>query len=129
MDDRYEAMNNVMRKIGFNIYMFMQDAGLEPEDFATKLNYSFMDVCRIIDGRVFLSPVELERIAKVLGTTKAELVCHEAEKYIHSESLYAKKFTNPHNLNMVLDLMDEYVDLVEELNENNDLDDYVEDDK
>ena len=129
MDDRYKVLNNVMRKIGFNIYMFMQDAGLEPEDFATKLNYSYGDVSRIINGRVFLPPVELERIAKVLGTTKAELVCHEAEEHVPSESLYTKKFTNPDNLNMVLDLMDEYVELVEELNENNDLDDYVEDDK
>ena len=118
MDDRYEVLKSVMRKIGFNIYMFMQDAGLEPEDFAVKLNYSFRDVCRIIDGRVFLPPVELERIAKVLGTTKAELVCHEAEEHVPSESLYTKKFTNPDNLNMVLDLMDEYVDLVEELNDN-----------
>ena len=104
-----EAMANVGRKLGVNISVFLQKANISPEIFASKLGYSVKDAWRIIEGKVIVPPVELDRITNILGTTKAELMTYEAD-YKVPELQYMKEFSNPDNLDKILDLMDEYVE-------------------
>lgn len=106
-----------MRKIGINIYMLMRDVGLSPEILAENLGYSYRDIYRVIEGRVMLPPSELERIANILGKTKKELIHYEVNEY-PAELRYVEKFSNQDNLNIVLDLFDEYVELVEAMTTN-----------
>lgn len=63
-------MANIGRKLGVNIFTLMQNSGISREDLAVKLNYTYRDMCRILEGRVMLSPVEIEKIAGALGKTK-----------------------------------------------------------
>ena len=105
-------MANIGRKIGVNIFTLMQNNGLSREILAEKLNYSYRDMCRILEGKLMLPPVELERIADFFGKTKKELMNYEADKIV-PELQYMKEFSDTRNLDKILDLLDGYVDLKE----------------
>ena len=105
-------MAKVGRKLGVNISTCMLEANISPDNFAKHLGYSMKDVWNIIEGKVIIPPFELEKIAKVLGTTKSELLNREADGLV-PDLQYMKEFSNPDNLDKILDLMDEYVELKE----------------
>ncbi len=105
-------MANLCRKIGVNIYTFMQNAGTTPEELAEALNYSIKDMWDVIEGKVIVPPVELERIAKALGLTKDEIVQYDAER-LAPNLAFMNEFSNPDNLDKLLDLLDEYVEIKE----------------
>ena len=105
-------MANTGRKIGVNIFTLMQNAGISREDLAEKLNYSYRDMCRILEGKLMLPPAEVRKIAEFFGKTKQELLHYEAERFV-PELQYMKEFSDTNNLDKILDLLDEYVDLKE----------------
>lgn len=105
-------MANTGRKIGVNIFTLMQNAGISREDLAEKLNYSYRDMCRILEGKLMLPPAEVRKIAEFFGKTKQELVHYEADRFF-PELQYMKEFSDTNNLDKILDLLDEYVDLKE----------------
>lgn len=105
-------MANLCRKIGVNIYTFMQNAGTTPEKLAETLGYSLKDVWNVLEGKIMVPPVELERIAEALGSTKDEIVRYDADR-LASNLAFMNEFSNPDNLDKVLDLMDEYVEIKE----------------
>ena len=105
-------MANVGRKLGVNICMRMLEANINPGRFAKYLGYSMKDVWNVIEGKVIIPPVELDKIARLLQTTKSELINHESDNLV-PDLQYMKEFSNPDNLDRLLDLMDEYVELRE----------------
>ena len=105
-------MTNVRRKLGVNIRTCMLEADISLDNFARHLEYSVKDVWNIIEGKVIIPPVELEKIASFLGTTKSELINRESESLI-PDLQYMKEFSDSDNLDRILDLMDEYVELRE----------------
>ena len=107
-------MDNVGRKIGVNIFTLMQNAGMSREDLAEKLNYSYRDICRILEGKLMLPPVEVRKIAEFFGITKQELLHYEADRFA-PELQYIREFSNINNLDKILDLLDEYVYLKESM--------------
>ena len=105
-------MANTGRKIGVNIFTLMQNAGISREDLAEKLNYSYRDMCRILEGKLMLPPAEVRKIAEFFGKTKQELLHYEADRFV-PELQYMNEFSDTNNLDKILDLLDEYVDLKE----------------
>ena len=105
-------MANTVRKIGVNIFTLMQNAGISREYLAEKLNYSYRDMCRILEGKLMLPPAEVRKIAEFFGNTKQELLHYEADIFV-PELQYMKEFSDTNNLDKILDLLDEYVDLKE----------------
>lgn len=105
-------MTNTGRKIGVNIFTLMQNAGISREDLAKKLNYSYRDMCRILEGKLMLPPAEVRKIAELFGKTKQELIHYESDRVV-PELQYMKEFSDTNNLDKILDLLDEYVDLKE----------------
>lgn len=105
-------MANVGRKLGVNIYTLMQDSGISREDLAKKINYTYRDMCRILEGKLMLSPIEIEKVAELFGKTKKELLNYEADRLV-PELQYMKEFSNTENLDKILDLLDDYVELRE----------------
>ncbi len=105
-------MANVGRKLGVNISACMLEADISLDNFAKHLGYSIKDAWNVIEGKVIIPPVELEKIASFLGTTKSELMNRESDSLV-PDLQYRKEFNNPDNLNRILDLMDEYVELRE----------------
>lgn len=104
------------RKLGVSIFTLMQNSGISREDLAQKLGYSYRDVCRMLEGRLLLPPVEVARVAEVLGVTKGQLLHYETDGSV-PELQYMKDFENPDNLDKVLDLIDEYIELRESCRE------------
>ena len=105
-------MANVGRKLGVNIFTLMQNSGISREDLAEKLNYTYRDMCSILEGKLMLPPVEIGKIAELFGKTKKELLSYEADKFV-PELQYMKEFSNTDNLDKILDLLDDYVELKE----------------
>lgn len=105
-------MTNTGRKIGVNIFTLMQNAGISREDLAKKLNYSYRDMCRILEGKLMLPPAEVRKIAELFGKTKQELLHYESNRFV-PELQYMKEFSDTNNLDKILDLLDQYVDLKE----------------
>ncbi|MGN0393830.1 MAG: helix-turn-helix domain-containing protein [Coprococcus sp.] len=105
-------MSRYGRELGANIYIFMKKLGLNREQMAEKTGYSFRDICRIIDGRLIISPARLSKIAEVFGITKSDLA-RKIDGDLVPELQYMKEFDNPDNLDKVLDLIDMYVELEE----------------
>lgn len=105
-------MANVARKLGVNINISMLEADISLDSFAGHLGYSKKDAWNVIEGKVVVPPVELRKIADFLGTTKDELFNRESDSLV-PELQYMKEFSDPDNLDRILDLMDEYVELKE----------------
>lgn len=105
-------MANVGRKLGVNIFTLMLNSGISREELAKKLDYSYRDMCRILEGKLMLPPVEIGKIAEFFGKTKKELLHYEADKIV-PELQYMKEFSNTDHLDMILDLLDDYVELKE----------------
>ena len=105
-------MANLGRKLGVNIMTSMQTSKVDLDSFAEQLGYSVKDVWNIIEGKVVIPPSDLERIASLLGTTKKDLIERESDSLI-PDLQYMKEFSDPENLDKILDLMYEYVELRE----------------
>lgn len=105
-------MTNVGRKLGVNIFTLMQNSGISREVLAEKLNYTYRDMCRILEGKLMLTPDEIERIAGFFEKTKKELLDYESDNLV-PELQYMKEFSDINNLNMILNLLDDYVELKE----------------
>lgn len=105
-------MANVGRKLGVNISTCIREADISLDSFAKHLGYSMKDVWNVIEGKVIIPPAELDKMASILKTTKSELINHESDSLV-PELQYMKGFSNPDNLDRILDLMDEYVELRE----------------
>ena len=106
------TMANLGRRLGVNIRMCMLEANISLDSFAKHLGYSIKDVWNVIEGKVIIPPVELAKMASILKTTKRELINHESDRLV-PDLQYMKAFSNPDNLDKILDLMDEYVELRE----------------
>ena len=107
-------MANVGRKHGASVYALMQKANISLEDFSKAMGYSARDTWNVIEGKVIVPPMEFKKIAEVLGTTKKVLLDYTPSEKI-PELQYMKKIENPENLDLILDLMDEYVECREVL--------------
>lgn len=105
-------MANIERTIGVNIHALMYNKNISLDDFAKQLDYSVKDIQNIIEGKIIISPLEIERISKIYKTTKRHLLSNKLNS-TDPNSQYIKEFNNPDNLNRILDLMDEYVTLRE----------------
>ena len=107
-----DLYKNFSRKLGITICVLMNSNGMSRETLARILKYSYRDMCRIIDGRLMLSPTELKKIADVFGMTKEELIHYELSDNI-SELKYMDEFENSDSLNKIYNLMDDHAELVE----------------
>ena len=105
-------MANFGRKLGANIFSLMQNAGISREEFAEKLNYSYRDACRITEGKLLLTPVEICKIAELFNISKTELLNYQRDN-LAPELQFMKEFDSEDNLDKILDLLDEYVELRE----------------
>ena len=105
-------MANVGRRLGVNIRAFMLEANISLDSFAEHLGYSVKDAWNIIEGKVIIPPIELEKISSFLRTTKNDLLNSKTDSLV-PDLQYMKEFDKLDNLDRILDLMDEYVELRE----------------
>lgn len=99
------------RKIGYNISLLLD--GNPISDLANGLNLTEYDVRRILDGRVFVNPDLISKIANFFNVEPSEVYRvrsnDEYKGMIHCMS----EFSDTKNQEFILDMMDSYVDLME----------------
>lgn len=99
-----------LRRLGANIeeaYRAIYDSILE---FAKDINLSENDVYRLFEGRLLLSPSKIKEVSRVLNKPLGELL-DVSGNYAFVECM--GNFTNMSNEDKILDIIDNYIDLVE----------------
>lgn len=100
---------NDFHTIGSFIKLKMMEQNKSIQSLAKESGYSIKDIGKIFDGRLFLSPKQIEEIANVL-----ELNVDEIINCIDVDSIeYVGEFTKEENKDKLLDYIDRYVDLKE----------------
>ena len=100
---------NDFHKIGSFIKLKMMEQNKSIQLLAKESGYSIKDIGKIFDGRLFLSPKQIEEIAGIL-----DLDINEMINCIDVDSIeYVGEFTKEENKDKLLDYIDRYVDLKE----------------
>lgn len=100
---------NDFHKIGSFIKLKMMEQNKSIQSLAEESGYSTKDIGKILDGRSFLSPKQIEEIAGIL-----DLDINEMINCIDVDSIeYVGEFTKEENKDKLLDYIDRYVDLKE----------------
>ena len=66
-------MNN-SRIIGNNVILELNAHSMDLIDFGEKIGFSSTDVRKLVEGRLFVPPFQLEKVAETLGITKNQLI-------------------------------------------------------
>ena len=100
---------NDFHKIGSKKKIKMMEQNKSIQSLAEESGYSTKDIGKILDGRLFLSPKQIEEIAGIL-----DLDINEMINCIDVDSIeYVGEFTKEENKDKLLDYIDRYVDLKE----------------
>lgn len=99
-----------LRRLGYNIEKASQRKYNTIEDFAKAVNLSLRDVHRLFEGRLVLSPFQLKAISEKVDISLKELL-DVSGKYNLVECMGS--FKDKRNEDKVLDLIDDYIDLME----------------
>ena len=100
---------NDFHKIGSFIKLKMMEQNKSIQSLAEESGYSTKDIGKILDGRLFLSPKQIEEIAGILDLDMNEMI-----NCIDVDSIeYVGEFTKEENKDKLLDYIDRYVDLKE----------------
>lgn len=98
------------RMIGNNIHSLMSKKGITPEHLSERTGFSNNDLQRIFDGRLILSPNDFKAISDALNVKIEDIMSeHESDCFVHC----MHDFQDVKNREMILDLMDAYIDVVE----------------
>ncbi|MBR6216963.1 MAG: helix-turn-helix transcriptional regulator [Eubacterium sp.] len=109
-------MEKISRNIGMGIYSVLKQNEISVEEAADKIGYSLRDMWRIIEGRLFVSPRILEDISNKLDTSVEYLINYKpTENSLLPELEYNKVFTDRENLYKIIDLLDDYIELKEQM--------------
>lgn len=110
-----ENQMNYSRIIGNNVTLELEAHSMELSELRKKMGYSTADSRKLVEGRLFLPPSELSRIAQVLGVTKDALITDRGSEQYSSLIHNFRDFKRESNQELVLDLIDMYADLAEML--------------
>lgn len=100
---------NDFHKIGSFIKLKMMEQNKSIQSLAEESGYSTKDIGKILDGRLFLSPKQIEEIAGIL-----DLDINEMINCIDVDSIeYVGEFIKEENKDKLLDYIDRYVYLKE----------------
>ena len=99
-----------LRRLGSNIEKASRENYKRVEDFANAINLSVRDVHRLFEGRLIVSPFQLKAISEKVNTPVRELL-DISGKYTLVECMGS--FKDEQNKDKILDLIDNYIDLVE----------------
>ena len=104
-----EYIMSYLRGLGKMIKTRMSEQGKSIQLLAKESGYSIKDIGKIFDGRLFLSPKQIEEIANVLELNVDEIInCTDVDPI---ECM--GEFTKEENKDMLLDYIYRYVDLKE----------------
>ena len=99
--------------VGYNIKTLSEQKGLSLEDLTSSCNLSERDINRVLEGRLVLTPTQMQTIAKILGIEVDSLYKTSPDFLSFGECFPTKRFSNPESEYKILSIIDDYIDLVE----------------
>lgn len=105
-------MVSIARTIGRNIQVLMYNKNMSVKDFSKVFEFDMRDSYRIIDGICFLPPRELRKISNYFNVDM-EYFLKEQENYDIPNLQYVNDFHDKEKLDIILDLIDDYIELLE----------------
>ncbi len=106
---------NYARILGNNVNLELKLRSIDISELAENVGFSLSDVHRLIEGRLFLPPMQLDRIAEFFGITQERLTEERELSEYHMDVYGFERFKYAKNQELVLDLIDMYADLAESL--------------
>lgn len=106
-------MASNLRIIGYNIKSKAEEANLEITDIANICGLSLNDIQRVYEGRLLLTYEQLCAIADVLRCNTNQLLVKPNNFISYGKT--TGSFKNPDNEDVILNILDDYIDLVEAL--------------
>lgn len=99
-----------LRRLGQNIEKASQTIYSNVEDFAKAVGLSITDLNKVFEGRLILPPLEFKRISQIINIPLNQLL-NTTGDYTFVECM--GNFREKENEDKILDLIDDYIDLVE----------------
>ena len=105
------------RILGSNIKLLLNERGVSTEEFAESLGYSFFDVQKLCDARLFTTEDDIKDIANYFNVAVEDLYFDQGDsKYTGEGFIHCiGQFKSYENKQKVLDIFDMYCDLKESL--------------
>lgn len=104
------------RIVGQNIQLVLQQKGISLEQLAQQLDYSLIDVHRIIDGVLLIDGNDIKEFAKILKVELSELVDQRDETEYRGLLHCMGEYHDAKNKDKILDYMDMYIGIEESMN-------------
>ena len=98
----------INRIISLNISFLLKKTNKTPENLAEFLQFSNKDIWNILEGKIYIPPILLGKIADFFSVPKENLIIFQPELFTS-----CSEFSNLGTFDKVLDLIDEYVEVRE----------------
>ena len=103
------------RELGFSIHEQVANNREMEQQLQDHLCITHQELQKLYEGRLFLTGTDLQKISKVCGVELNTLLTPDRAAYNERVVHYMTAFQNSENREMVLDLIDAYIDAREAL--------------
>lgn len=100
-----------LRDLGYRISLSVNEKNRN--ELLNRLEFSEIDLKKLEQGRLSLSPRQLDVVSEVLDVSKEELLKYKDTTCYHNSIHCMSHFTNQENCDKILDIIDSYIDLRE----------------
>ncbi|MBE6741871.1 MAG: hypothetical protein E7570_06150 [Ruminococcaceae bacterium] len=107
-------MASNLRLLGYNIETMAKNNGVNISAIANACNLSTNDVQRVFEGRLVLTPAQVKAIANIFSCSIDQLLVKPSSFESYGECM--GKFNNSENEEIILNIIDDYIDLRESIN-------------
>ncbi len=101
------------RQIGYRIKKYAKEKNVSDSTLSSIIGCSESKMESIYSGRFYLAFPQLEEIAKKLKVDTMSLLSGNEEEYSKTVVHCMNDFSDPNNRERVLDIIDEYLDVVD----------------
>lgn len=105
---------NLARNIGYHLCDLLNKNNISIEKFSEDMGFEFNDMHLILEGRKIVPPHILKKFATYFNVAPNYFLNPHNDTNI-PELYFLKIFSNEENLNIILDIIDVYADLMESI--------------
>lgn len=102
-----------LRDLGYKIMTLINDNDSLKSELCSKLNFSSVDLNKLLFGRLSVTPNQITTIANTLSVSVEELVNYENNDSYKNAVHCMSSFSSQEHCNEVLDIIDSYIDIKE----------------
>ena len=104
---------NKFRSVGYFVNSMLGNDNNKRQSFCELLNFSFLDLTRLCEGRIGLTPVQLEKTAAFFKKPMTEILNYSNNDSYKNMIHCRTDFSEQKNCDKILDIIDSYIDVYE----------------